>query len=133
MIVADASVVANLVGDDGSAGDRARSIVAGGPPVVVPDLVDVETVSVLRRRWLHHGLSDERFRVAVGDLLALPFTRVPAGSLIVRAFELRANVSAYDACYVALAEAVDATLYTADTRLASAPGIACRIQLLSDG
>ena len=51
---------------------------------------------------------------------------------MVRAFELRDDVTAYDACYVALAEALDATLVTADARLAAAPGVSCRVHVLRD-
>ena len=112
MIVVDASVLANVVGDDEAAGQLARARLAAASAVSAPDLVDVETVSVLRRRWLASDLSDERFRFAVDDLLALPITRFPVGPLMVRAFELRANITAYDACDVALAEALDCPLIT---------------------
>lgn len=133
MIVVDASVVANLVADDGASGRRARDVVRsseGG--IAVPDLVDVETVAVFRRRWLKGDLSDERFRDAVDDLVALPLRRFPVRRLMRRAFDLRDNVTAYDACYVALAEALDAVLVTADARLAAAPGIECEVRLLRD-
>ena len=133
MIVVDASVVANLVGDDGVAGDHAREVVRSSEDAVaVPDLVDVESVAVFRRRWLNRDMTEQRFRDAVDDLIALPFRRFPVAALMVRAFELRENVTAYDACYVALAEALDATLVTADARLAAAPGINCRVQVLGD-
>ena len=85
MIVVDASVIANVVGDDEAAGHVARARFAAASAVSVPDLVDVETVSVLRRRWLAGDLSDERFRGAVDDLSALPITRFPVGPLMVRA------------------------------------------------
>lgn len=133
MIVLDASVVANLVGDDGLAGERARATVRGSDGfVAAPDLVDVESVAVFRRRWLHHEMTEARFREAVLDLLALPFPRFPVGRLMTRAFELRDNVTAYDACYIALAEVLDATLVTADARLAAAPGITCDVRVMSD-
>ncbi len=132
MIVVDASVLANLVGDDGTAGRRARRAVAAADGVAVPDLVDVESVAVFRRRWRTGDMTTQRFRDAVDDLLALPFARFPVGPLMVRAFELRSNVTAYDACYVALAEALDATLTTADARLAAAPGVNCRVDVLRD-
>lgn len=133
MIVVDASVVANLVGDDGSAGGRAREVVrSSSGAIAVPDLVDVESVAVFRRRWLNQDMTEERFRAAIDDLVALPFRRFPVAPLMIRAFELRDNVTAYDACYVALAEALDATLVTADARLAAAPGISCPVQVLRD-
>lgn len=92
--------------------------------------MDLETVAVLRRRWLAGDLSDERFRGAVDDLLALPITRIPVGPLMVRAFELRANITASDACYVALAEALDCPLITADRRPANAPMTNCTMEVL---
>ncbi len=130
MIVVDASVLANVVGDDEAAGQLARARFASASAVSAPDLVDVETVSVLRRRWLAGDLSDERCRVAVDDLLALPITRFPVGPMMVRAFELRANITAYDASYAALAEALDCPLITADRRLANAPMTTCRTEVL---
>lgn len=130
MIVVDASVLANVVGDDEAAGRTARARLAAATAAAAPDLVDVETVSVLRRRWLAGHLSDERFRFAIDDLLALPITRFPAGPLMRRAFELRANITAYDACYVALAEALEHPLITSDTRLANAPMTTCAIEVL---
>jgi predicted nucleic acid-binding protein len=130
VIVIDASALANVVGDDESAGALARRRLQVAGAASAPDLVDVETVSVLRRRWLNGDLTDDRFRNAIDDLLALPITRFPVGPLTLRAFELRANVTAYDACYVALAEALDCTLVTSDQRLASAPTINCSTELL---
>ena len=130
MIVVDASVLANVIGDDESAGRSARARLDAAGDVSAPDLIDVETVSVLRRRWLAGNLSDHRFQDAVVDLAALPITRYPVGPFMVRAFELRANVTAYDACYVALAETLRCPLLTADARLASAPTITCTIEML---
>ncbi len=130
MIVIDASVLANVVGDDESAGLLARRRLQVAGVASTPDLVDVETVSVLRRRWLTGDLTDERFRAAVDDLLALPITRFPTGPLMSRAFELRANVTGYDACYVALAEALGCTLVTSDQRLANPPTISCSTEIL---
>ncbi len=130
MIVVDASVLANVVGDDEDAGQLARARLAAASAVSAPDLVDVETVSVFRRRWMAGDLSDDRFRTAVDDLSALPITRFPVGPLMVRAFELRANITAYDACYIALAEALDCPLITSDRRLANAPMTTCTTEVL---
>ena len=126
MIVVDASVLANVVGDDGADGDRARAALVG-EDVSVPDLVDVEVVSVLRRRWLAKSMTARRFVAAIDDLASLPADRYPALPFMPRAYELRANVSAYDATYVALAEHLGCSLLTADARLASAPGPRCTI------
>jgi predicted nucleic acid-binding protein len=133
LIVIDASVMANVVGDDYEAGQRARSRVAGETHLVAPDLMDVETVAVLRRRWRAGDLTARRFRAAVVDLNALPISRFPTGPLMGRAYELRANVTPYDAAYVALAESLGYVLLTADLRLSRAPGIRCQVELMSNG
>lgn len=131
MIVVDASVLANVVGDDGEDGRKARSEIRAAGDIAAPDLVDVETVAVLRKRWLARTLSDERFEAAIDDLVGLDMQRVPVLRLMRRAYELRANVTAYDATYVALAEALDCELLTADGRLAKAPGTRCAIRVVT--
>ena len=130
MIVVDASVLANVIGDDSADGQRARGEIRAGGPVAAPDLVDVETVAVLRRRWLAGTVSDGRFSTAIADLEQLGISRYPTLPLMRRAFELRANVTAYDASYVALAELLGCELLTGDRRLAGAPGPSCTIRLL---
>jgi predicted nucleic acid-binding protein len=130
VIVVDASVLANVVADDAGDGELARRALRG-EVLAAPDLVDVETVSVLRRRWLEGTLSARRFRVAVDDLGDLPVLRHSTSPLMRRAYELRANLTAYDAAYVALAEGLGCTLLTGDARLARAPGPRCDIQVLA--
>jgi predicted nucleic acid-binding protein len=98
--------------------------------VSAPDLVDVETVAVLRKRWVAGTLSERRFAAAVADLALIGIDRYPTLPFMRRAFELRANVTAYDATYVALAETLGCELLTADQRLANVPGPRCVIQLL---
>ena len=131
MIVVDASVLANAIGDDSTGGSRARSELRAARELAAPDLVDVETTAVLRKRWLAGGLSDERFALAIGDLEDLAVDRYPTLPLMRRAYELRANVSAYDAAYVALAEGLGCELLTADTRLGGAPGPLCPIRTVT--
>ena len=131
MIVIDASVLANAVADDGAAGRLARARLTAAGDVAVPDLADIETISVLRRRWLSGDLAARRFRSAVEDLLALPLARFPTGPFMPRAYELRANVTPYDASYVALAEGLSCTLLTADARLARAPNLRCPVEVLT--
>lgn len=63
--------------------------------------------------------------------MALPLDRFPTGPLMTRAYELRANVTPYDAAYVALAESLGYVLLTADARLSRSPGIGCRVELMS--
>ena len=131
MIVVDASILANALGDDEDDGDAARSELRATGDLAAPDLVDVETVAVLRKRWLARAISDDRFDAAVTDLQRWDFERVPTLRLVRRAYELRANVTAYDAMYVALAEALGCELLTADQRLAGATGPRCSIRALS--
>jgi predicted nucleic acid-binding protein len=131
VIVVHASVLASALADDQAAEEAARGELRAADQVTAPDLVDVETVSVLRTRWLARTLTDQRFKAAVGHLQQLWFERVPTLRLMRRALEVRANVSAYDACYVALAERLDCELITADGRLAAAPGPRCAIRVLS--
>lgn len=130
MIVADASIVANALGDDGADGEIARVELRRDPDLAAPDLVDVETVSVLRRRWLAGDLTARRLRGAITDLNDLDLTRHPTLPFMPRAYELRANVTPYDAAYIGLAEALGCLLLTADGRLARAPGPRCEIRVV---
>lgn len=131
MIVVDASVLANVVGDDGADGERARAELRSAGEVAAPDLVDVETVSVLRKRWLAKTLSARRFASAVGDLEVLAIDRFPTLRFMRRAYELRDNMTAYDATYIALAEVLRCEMVTSDRRLARAPGARCLIRVLA--
>jgi len=130
VIVLDASVLANVVGDDGADGRLARRELRAAGNLAAPDLVDVETVAVLRKRWLAGSISDERFATAVSDLGDIDLDRYPVLRFMRRAWELRANVTPYDAAYIALAEVLNCELWTADQRLAKAPGPACAIRVL---
>lgn len=130
MIVVDASVLANALGDDEADGHFARDELRAAGDLTAPDLIDVEAMAVLRKRWLARYISDERFDAAVTDLQGWGFERVPTLRLVRRAYELRANVTTYDATYVALAEALGCELLTADQRLAAATGPRCLIRVL---
>lgn len=130
MIVLDASILANALGDDEAEGQVARREIRAAGEFTAPDLIDVETVSVLRKHWLRRTLSEERLVTAVNHLRQLDFERAPTRLLVRRAIELRANVSAYDACYVALAESLGCELLTVDARLAAATGPVCLIRVL---
>ena len=130
MIVVDASALANAIADDLEDGERARSEVGSAGDLAAPDLVDVETVAVLRRRWLAGNLTAHRFRSAIDDLELLDLDRYPTLPLMRRAYELRHNLTAYDASYIALAELLGCELLTGDRRLAAAPGPTCPIRAL---
>lgn len=130
MIVLDASVLVNALGDHEDDGRSARAELRAADDIAAPDLIDVETVAALRRLWLAGSVSDETFGTAVTRLERLELERVPTRRLMRRAFELRESVSAYDATYVALAEALGCELLTADRRLAAAHGPHCAIRVL---
>jgi predicted nucleic acid-binding protein len=130
VLVVDASVLAPALADDGPDGDRARARLRG-EQLAAPELVELETASVIRRQ-LHAGAIDaRRAGFALADLLALPLRRASHRPLLARCWELRANLTVYDAAYVALAELLDAVLVTADGSLAGAPGTRCAIELIS--
>ena len=126
----DASVLANVIGDDEDDGNLARSEFKRAENVCAPDLVDVETVAVLRKRWIAGSITARRFASAVTDLESIAIVRYPTLPLMRRAYELRANVTSYDAAYVALAEVLDCELLTGDGRLGDAPGPTCSIRVL---
>ncbi len=130
MIVIDASVLANAIGDDGADGHRARAELRTARDLAAPDLVDVESVAVLRKRWLAETITRRRFETAIGDLGNIPMDRYPTLPLMRRAYALRSTVTSYDAAYVALAEILGCELLTGDARLAKAPGPNCPVRLL---
>lgn len=129
MLVVDASVLAPALADDGRYGDAARARLRG-EPLVAPELIDLETASVVRRQLLAGRLDVRRAGLALTDLVDLPLQRAPHLPLLWRCWELRQNLSVYDAAYVALAELLGIVLVTADARLARAPGIRCEVDLL---
>ena len=123
MIVLDASVVVELV--LGTEAGRAveNRIADSDLGLHAPHLLDVEVAQVVRRSVLLGQVTEERGRRALDHLLALDVARYPHEALLPRVWELRSNLSAYDAAYVALAEALDAPLVTRDRGLADVPGL----------
>lgn len=132
VIVVDASVVAVALADDGRDGDRARARLRG-EQLGAPELLDLEVASVLRRQARRGEIGSRRVALALDDLAALPIQRASHRPLISRCWQLRDNVTMYDAAYVVLAEALDVTLLTGDRRLAGATGPQCHIELLTEG
>lgn len=132
MIVVDASLLAIALGNDGPRGEQARARLRD-EDLTAPELLDLEVLSVVRRAVRSSEISAERAEEAVVALAGLALERVPHLALAGRCWELRENVSPYDAAYVALAEALGAVLVTADGSLARAPGPRCRIELLTVG
>jgi predicted nucleic acid-binding protein len=127
MIVVDASVVLEILLRTAAAA-RAEQRVFGDEPAAAPHLLDVEVAQVLRRYEARGELEAARGREALADLVDFPLARYPHDLLLPRIWELRANLTAYDAAYVALAEALGATLLTRDERLAGAPGVRATIE-----
>lgn len=128
MIVADASVLVVALADDGPDGDQARARLRG-EQLAIPELADLEVASVLRRQMKAGTLDARRARLALEDLAALRARRAPHRPLLPRCWELRDNLTIYDAAYVALAEAMNITLLTGDQKLARAPGPRCPIEI----
>lgn len=127
MIVVDASVLAVALGDDGQDGDNAR-LRLRGERLAAPELIDLEVASVLRRQLRQGDLDDRRAAQALADLASLPLQRASHRRLLDRCWELRGNLTVYDAAYVALAEALDTTLLTGDAKLARSTGPRCTIE-----
>ena len=129
MLVVDASVLVVALADDGADGDRARERLKD-EELAAPELVDLEVASVLRKQLAAGSLDSRRAQLGLADLTDLAIRRAPHLPLLARCWELRANMTIYDAAYVALAEAFEVSLLTADSRLARAPGPRCRIDVL---
>lgn len=129
MLVVDASVLVVALADDGPDGERARERLRG-ETLAAPELVDLEVVSVLRKQLAGGALDGRRAQLALTDLADLPLERASHLPLLARCWELRDNLTMYDASYVALAEALDVTLLTADIRIARAPGLACPVDVM---
>jgi predicted nucleic acid-binding protein len=129
VLVVDASALVVALSDDGPDGDLVRRRLRG-ESLAAPELVDLEVVSVLRKQLAIGALDGRRAGLALTDLADLPLRRVPHLPLLARCWELRDNLTVYDAAYVALAEVLDAPLVTADSRLGRAPGTTCQIEVL---
>jgi len=119
--VLDTSVVIDLLLADGVA-DQAGAILTAEGPAAAPDLLVFEVLAVLRRHALRGDLSVERAHGALDDLGDLPVELFPSLTLRQRAFELRMNLTAADALFVALAERLAEPLATKDAGLAAAAG-----------
>ena len=129
MIVVDATVLAPALVDEGTDGVRARERL-DGEELAAPELIDLEIASVLRRGLQAGRLDERRAGQALVDLADMPLSRTPHLPLITRIWELRATMNPYEASYVALAEALDTVLLTADIGLSRAPGLRCQVELL---
>lgn len=131
MIVVGASVFAFSLLDEGPTGDRCRAALRADERWISPQHWTVEVMSVIRGNLLGGKITRQHADDAVGGLAQLdptvPMTRV----LLPRIWELRGNLTAYDAAYVAAAEAYGCPLLTADGRVSRAPGIRCAVEVIS--
>ena len=130
MIVPDASVVLEMLLRTPRGQKIEQRLLAEREFWCAPHLLDVEVAQVLRRYARAGELDDRRGNEALQDLADLPIERYPHDVLLPRVWELRENLTAYDAVYVALAEVLDATLVTADRRLAVSPGHLATIEVV---
>jgi predicted nucleic acid-binding protein len=129
MMVLDASAAIELLIWSQLGAKVRQRIQSIADAVHVPHLIDLEITQVLRKLVLAGFLTDSRGSEALSDLRDLPLIRYPHQQLIQRIWELRHNLSAYDAAYVALAEALDVPLLTCDSKIAAAPGHRARVEL----
>lgn len=130
MIVVDASAAIEVLLRTSAAPALEERLFAPGEALHAPHLIDLEVAQVLRRYAVGGQIAVERGRIALADFADFPVLRYPHSILLPRIWELRSNLTAYDAAYVALAEALDAPLLTRDRKLAAAAGVGARIEVV---
>ncbi len=130
MIVLDASALLELLLVTDKGGEVAKRIAAPEETLHAPHLVDLEVAQVLRRYVARRQLDEVRASQALEDLRDLDLNRYPHDVLLGRIWEVRHNASAYDAAYLALAEALGAPLLTSDARLREMPDARAHIEVL---
>jgi predicted nucleic acid-binding protein len=130
VIVVDASVVVDLLIRPADVSRIEARLFDTDDTLHAPHLLDVEVAQVLRRFESRGMLTVEHARAAIDLVGRFPIQRYSHGPLLSRIWNLRANLTAYDAAYVALAEGLRATLITRDRRLASAPGLGAVVEVI---
>jgi predicted nucleic acid-binding protein len=125
-VVCDASALVAVLLDGGPDGQWATHALSGAD-LLAPSLVGFEAANIIRRHALAGLISADQAAQAHGDLLDLAIEQWPYELLAARAWQLRENLSIYDASYVALAELTDTTLITLDRRIGGAPGLRCSV------
>jgi predicted nucleic acid-binding protein len=130
VIVLDASAIVDLVVEPRAVTRAIRARLQADPDIHVPHLVDTEVTNALRRKLLSGQLDPLRARRAIRRLTTMHLVRWQQTQLLGRALALRDQLSAYDAIYVAMAEATGATLVTRDARLARSTGHRARVELV---
>lgn len=130
MIVVDASAVLEVLLRAPAAPPIEARLFAPGETLHAPHLLDVEVTQVVRRYWVAGELEEGRGREALEDQRLMPIERYGHELLLPRIWELRANATAYDAAYLALAELLDALLVARDGGLASVPGHRATVEVV---
>lgn len=130
MIIVDASALLEVLLQTPAAQAVEDRLFAPGEALHAPHLLDVEVAQVIRRYVAQGDLDAQTGEAALIDLADWPLRRYPHDVLLPRIWALRNNLTAYDATYVALAEALDAPLLTRDRRLAGATGHGARIEVV---
>jgi len=129
MIVVAASAVLAVLLRTEEAAVLTERLLDRGETLHAPHLLDLEVTQVTRRYLLAGDLDESRGAEILHDLADLPLTRYSHAPMVSRIWELRENVTAYDAAYLALAEALDAPLLTRDAKLARAPGHEASVEI----
>jgi predicted nucleic acid-binding protein len=130
VIVLDASAAVDWLVQTAAASHIESLIFSRNQSLHAPELLDLEVAQVVRRLVREGRLSASRAEQAIQDLLDMRITRYPHLVLLPRIWQLRHNLSAYDAAYIVLAEKLGATLLTRDARLASTPGHAATVKVV---
>lgn len=131
MIVPDASLLTMALTDDGPGGDAAQAALLADSHWIAPDHLPVEVASAIRGRWLGGRISDERADGALQTLLALTVTYVAFVELGERVWELRHNLTPYDAAYLAVAAMNGCRLVTIDRKLRDCAGDYCPVEVIA--
>lgn len=131
MLIVDASCLYEVVAD-AALSEQVRERLTVDTDQAAPHVIDAEVLGIIRRDRRLGRLDPTGALQAVDDLRQWPGERYGHRSLLDRAWELRDNVRTWDALYVALAEALDATLLTLDRRLGAVPGLRCIVEVITD-
>lgn len=132
MIVVDASALTAALVDDGPVGIDARNLLASDPEWSAPAHLPIEVAAALRGLALGGRLVVQRARVALRALRTLELDLIDPRILVNRTWDLRHNATAYDAAYLAAAEALGCPLITADQRLQGVPGVRCPVTVIGE-